>query len=305
MTKSLPANLDAPSVQAQIDLVPHPVYVVDVSTLNLMATNRHMRKRMLTQDADVPCHKAIYQLDLPCSFCRIHELQREDNTAGEVTFEHFNDADERWYQLQESLVEWFDGRAAKYSMGVDISRHKDTQNALTAAQDRISLQGQQLAKISHTDRLTGLFNRRRLDEALAFEIERSARYGQPFSVVLADVDKFQSVNEEHGHQAGDTVLVAMADAFGQGVRKSDLLARWGGEEFLVLCSNTDLAGAATMAENLRQLVQAEELAVVGHKTCSFGVAQWTKDESVASLVARADAALFLAKANGRNRVELG
>ena len=304
MIKTLPASLDAHSAQTLLDLVPHPIYVVDVNTLNLIAVNRHMRKRMLVSEG-VPCHKAIYQLDLPCSFCRIDALQRQDGEGGDVVFEHLNGADERWYQLQESLVGWSDGREAKYSIATDITRFKDAQNALTEAQDKISLQSQQLAKSSQTDRLTGLFNRRKLDEALTLEIERSARYGQPFSVVLADVDKFQSVNDEHGHQAGDTVLVAMADAFGQGVRKSDLLARWGGEEFLVLCSNTDLTGAATMAENLRQLVQAEELAVVGHKTCSFGVAQWTKDESVASLVARADAALYQAKANGRNRVELG
>ncbi len=304
MIKSLPASLDAHSAQSLLDLVPHPIYVVDVNTLELKAVNQHLRKRLLAAEG-VPCHKAIYQLDLPCSFCRIDELQRQDKPGGDVVFEHFNGADERWYQLQESLVQWMDGSTAKFSMGVDVSRHKDTQNALTAAQDRLSLQGQQLSNLSHTDKLTGLFNRRRLGEALAFEIERSVRYGQAFSVVLADVDKFQAVNDEHGHLAGDTVLVAMADAFGQGVRKSDILARWGGEEFLVLCSNTDRDGAATMAENLRQLVQAEELAVVGHKTCSFGVAQWIKDESVESLLARADAALYRAKANGRNRVELG
>ncbi len=304
MIKLLSPSLDEHSVQPLLDLVPHPVYVVDIETLNIVAVNRHMRKRMLDLDG-VPCYKAIYQLDLPCSFCRIEEVQRQERPGEEVVFDHFNDADERWYQLHESLVQWFDGRSVKFSVGVDVSRHKDTQSALTAAQDRISLTSQQLTKSSQTDRLTGLFNRRRLDEVLAFEIERSARYGQPFSVVLADVDRFQSINDEHGHQAGDTVLVAMADAFGQGVRKSDILARWGGEEFLVLCSNTDLSGAATMAENLRQLVQAEELGAVGHKTCSFGVAQWAKDESVESLVARADAALFQAKSNGRNRVELG
>jgi diguanylate cyclase (GGDEF)-like protein len=160
-----------------------------------------------------------------------------------------------------------------------------------------------LERISVTDQLTGLFNRRKLDETLLQEMERGKRYGQTFSIVIADVDKFKSVNDRHGHQAGDMVLVSVANVLRQGVRKTDTIGRWGGEEFMVICPNTDLDGAVALAKHLRLLVEASEFSVVGRKTCSFGVAQLAKDEPVESLVSRTDVALYRAKTGGRNRVE--
>ena len=170
-------------------------------------------------------------------------------------------------------------------------------------ENQIAERTAELERISVTDQLTGLFNRRKLDEALIQEMERAERYGQAFSVVICDVDKFKSVNDLHGHQVGDMVLVSITKILRQGVRKTDIIGRWGGEEFIVICPNTDLNGAVAMAEHLRQLVEGNKFNVVGPKTCSFGVAQLTLDEPVKSLVFRADAALYRAKAGGRNRVE--
>lgn len=161
----------------------------------------------------------------------------------------------------------------------------------------------QLERLSVTDRLTGLFNRLRLDHVLADELHRSQRYGSCFSLVLLDVDHFKSVNDNHGHAVGDQVLVDVARVLGQGTREIDVVGRWGGEEFLVICPDTGFDGAMATADKLRQLLACHTFAVVGKKTASFGVASFRDGDTVSSIMARADAALYQSKANGRNRVE--
>jgi len=162
----------------------------------------------------------------------------------------------------------------------------------------------QLERLAVTDRLTGLCNRHRLDEALAQELARSQRYGEVFSVLLLDVDHFKAVNDSHGHQAGDRVLVELATLLSRQTREADLAGRWGGEEFLVVCPGTDAAGAVAMAEKLRECIAAHVFTGLGHQTASIGVASYRHGDSVESVLARADAALYSAKGAGRNRVEL-
>ncbi|SFU93034.1 ligand-binding sensor domain-containing diguanylate cyclase [Pseudoduganella namucuonensis] len=161
----------------------------------------------------------------------------------------------------------------------------------------------QLETLSYTDRLTGLYNRLRLDQALDTEYSRGLRGNGVFSVVLLDVDHFKSINDTHGHQAGDQVLVAIAELLREGSRDIDVVGRWGGEEFLVVCADTDAAQAVTFAERLRAAIAGYHFPVVRHKTCSFGVATMRAGEPVNALLGRADAALYRAKHRGRNRVE--
>ena len=160
-----------------------------------------------------------------------------------------------------------------------------------------------LELLSITDRLTGLFNRVKLDEVLASEMQRAPRGGQTFSVILIDVDHFKQVNDTHGHQIGDRVLIEVAELLRAGTRAIDVVGRWGGEEFLVICPHTDNAGACQLAENLRQALQDHRFPVVESKTASFGVASFQPGATGNDIVARADAALYAAKAGGRNRVE--
>jgi diguanylate cyclase (GGDEF)-like protein len=162
---------------------------------------------------------------------------------------------------------------------------------------------QRLEKLSVTDRLTGLYNRLKLDEVLASEVMRAARSGQPFSVVLIDIDRFKQVNDQHGHQAGDQVLVEFAQLLRQGIRATDVLGRWGGEEFLIVCPHTDAAGATQLAEVLRLAVQTHRFPLVDKRTASFGVAAYRQADSVEDMVSRADLALYAAKTAGRNRVQ--
>jgi diguanylate cyclase (GGDEF)-like protein len=153
-----------------------------------------------------------------------------------------------------------------------------------------------------TDTLTGLFNRRKLDEVLSQECERASRTGAPLAVILADIDNFKSVNDLYGHQTGDQLLVAFATLLQQGVRKVDTVARWGGEEFMILCPDTDLAGACTVAESIRSAVARYGFATVGRKTCSFGVSEYRPGDSPQAIIKRADGALYAAKHGGRNQV---
>mgnify|MGYP001809684764 CR=1 FL=1 len=160
-----------------------------------------------------------------------------------------------------------------------------------------------LAKLATTDRLTGLANRLGLDNAFARELVRAERYGKPLAVILTDIDEFKQVNDTHGHQAGDDVLQEFAAILQREARGSDTVGRCGGEEFLILCPETDLAEALIIAERIRLAVANHTFAAIGNKTSSFGVAALQQSDTEASLVKRADQALYRAKANGRNLVE--
>ena len=161
----------------------------------------------------------------------------------------------------------------------------------------------ELEVLSVTDRLTGLFNRRKLDELLDEEVARSRRHAFEFSVVMMDIDHFKQVNDSHGHAIGDAVLAAMAQILRQHSRDADALARYGGEEFVIVCRHASPEGCRGMAEKLRAEIAGHGFPMVGQVTASFGVAACQEGDNAASLLARADAALYRAKGAGRNRVE--
>lgn len=151
------------------------------------------------------------------------------------------------------------------------------------------------------DQLTGLFNRRKIDETLKETGAPDAGHGA-VSVIMADIDWFKKVNDEHGHLVGDSVLVTMSRILESGIRKNDVLGRWGGEEFIIICPQTELAGAEILAEKLRLKVEGADFETVKQKTASFGVAQLKPGETMDALLSRCDRALYKAKDKGRNRV---
>jgi diguanylate cyclase (GGDEF)-like protein len=162
-----------------------------------------------------------------------------------------------------------------------------------------------LEQLAQTDQLTGAVNRRALELVLEKEISKAKRHDYPLSIIYFDVDHFKRVNDRYGHPAGDRVLIRLVGLMQSRLRESDMLARWGGEEFLVLLSYTDLADAVRIAEELRLLVEHASFAEPEHVTCSFGVASLHKDDTQERLVKRGDEALYRAKAAGRNRVTQG
>lgn len=161
---------------------------------------------------------------------------------------------------------------------------------------------ERLEHLAITDRLTGLYNRFKLDEASQDELNKSDRLGHPLAVILLDIDHFKEVNDTHGHQVGDQVLIALANLLQSHVRKTDTLGRWGGEEFLILCPGTDSKGLKKFSNNLRKSIESYDFPVVSRKTASFGGTVYQNGESIEQMISRADEALYQAKKRGRNRV---
>jgi diguanylate cyclase (GGDEF)-like protein len=158
------------------------------------------------------------------------------------------------------------------------------------------------ASEARIDALTGLANRRALEEILAAEISRAHRFAHQLAVVLLDLDRFKEINDSFGHAAGDVMLRAVSRLLTSLARQGDTVVRWGGEEFVVVLPETDLAGAQRFAERLRRTIEAH--AVGDMKTsASCGVATMLPEDTVEELLGAADQALYLAKSNGRNRTE--
>ncbi len=172
-----------------------------------------------------------------------------------------------------------------------------------AVTDEISKKNLELEQLSITDNLTKLYNRNKLDDVLISEVNRSNRYSSPFGIVLIDIDYFKSVNDIHGHQVGDTVLKEFSQILRSNSRNTDVVGRWGGEEFLIICSQSNLENILTLANYLKEKISTYPFSLGEQKTASFGVAIYNKDENIDEMIKRADDALYKAKENGRNRVE--
>ena len=179
----------------------------------------------------------------------------------------------------------------------EYSRQKSYDTALY-----LSEQFERQAKHDH---LTNLLNRRGAQQCLDREYARMLRSKRPFSVAIADVDRFKSINDTLGHEQGDKVLRQIAKIFSSRLRAQDILARWGGEEFMFIFADTNEAGAVNALESIKEVLSKAPLNIDGNKihvTSSFGVSEVTTDTDISSAIRRADHALYFAKDNGRNRV---
>ena len=155
------------------------------------------------------------------------------------------------------------------------------------------------------DPLTGVNNRSSFREVLDREVELSHRHGTPLSLIMIDVDRFKTINDRHGHAAGDVALRSIAHCMLGCIRESDILFRYGGEEFCIALANTNLAGARKLAERVRRSLEILVVRASGkrlHVTASFGVASLAAGDDAALLVEKADESLYRAKALGRNRI---
>ncbi|WP_417666101.1 diguanylate cyclase [Pseudidiomarina sp.] len=162
---------------------------------------------------------------------------------------------------------------------------------------------QNLKRAAEHDQLTGAYNRRFGDSILRAELERSQRYGVPASLLIFDIDLFKEVNDSFGHLAGDAVLKNLVTLTQNRLRESDVLIRWGGEEFLVLLPNTDLSGAMQFAESLRKSIHETTFSdVVTNISVSIGVCAASSGDDLDAWILRVDKALYKAKENGRNQV---
>ena len=199
---------------------------------------------------------------------------------------------ERTEQLYEKVDE--------LSRAYETLQH--TQSELKQANAKLERDKELLQELSSTDRLTKLYNRAKLEELFEYEIRQSQRYKTPLSVIMVDLDHFKKVNDTYGHHVGDMVLQNMAEILSKTSRASDVVARWGGEEFLILAPKTNLDQAFQLAEKVRVAIEGYNFDQVGQKTGSFGVACYREMETLSALLQRADIAMYQAKNGGRNRV---
>jgi diguanylate cyclase (GGDEF)-like protein len=184
---------------------------------------------------------------------------------------------------------------------------KDTRHKLEGYSKQLENELKESNVIAITDTLTNLFNHRYFHEQFSLEVKRSQRYNRILSLIMLDVDSFKTYNDRYGHLEGDRILREIALLMKRNVRQMDTVSRYGGEEFTIILPETDLKGAKTVAEKIRR--EAEEMSLVNEKTkevikitVSAGVAMYEHGLSKDNLIARADQALYQAKAEGKNKV---
>lgn len=159
-----------------------------------------------------------------------------------------------------------------------------------------------LYKQASIDGLTGIFNRQKFESRLKQEQEKALRYNRPLTMIMFDLDDFKQINDNHGHLAGDRVLVEITDLVNTTLRESDIFARWGGEEFIILSPETSLDGGRQLAKKLLELINEKEFSVRQQISASFGVTEFDREDDMESLVRRTDNAMLEAKRHGKNRI---
>lgn len=189
------------------------------------------------------------------------------------------------------LIAWLISAINYRSFVNDFLNKREVENANRA-----------LREMSIRDELTGLYNRRKINDVLADTTARAERYSFNFAVMIVDIDFFKKVNDSYGHQAGDGVLKEFSEIFMKNIREVDTCGRWGGEEFIIVCPQTDIAHGARLADRLRQLIESHQFRGGYAITASFGVATYREHRGLNPLLKAADIRLYKAKMNGRNQV---
>src|SRR4051812_4098491 len=232
----------------------------------------------------------------------LDELRRDPRTADMPVVFVTGHTDAR--DLAEGLERGAHDYVRKPVDPVELVARIRTALRLRALHDELARRNAELEQLARTDVLTGLANRRHADDVLRATIAAARRHHRTLSAVLVDIDRFKAVNDVHGHAAGDAVLREIAVRLADGLREEDLAARWGGEEFLLLLP--DSPDATVVCERLRSAIAERPVNVHGllelRVSASFGWAAWTGEETGEALLGRADAALYAAKDDGRNRV---
>lgn len=175
-------------------------------------------------------------------------------------------------------------------------------NYINEMLDSKELLQKKLENLAIKDRLTNLYNRHKLDEIVQNELERSNRFNHNFSFSILDIDNFKDINDTYGHQIGDEVLIKIAKILKESIRKVDYVGRWGGEEFLILCPETDINGSKKLLEKIRKNIEESKIIEDLKVTASFGLTELKKDDTLKEILKRADDALYEAKKEGKNRV---
>ncbi len=247
------------------------------------------------------CYEVLHNRTGICDDCVIEKTFRSKDPCAKEKQVTLPDGSEAWFEI--STYPNFDqqknvSHVVEYTRDITFRKKEEKEKEVLI---------KTLNHLSTTDSLTGLLNRRALNDMLGNEIERASRYEKDLSLIICDVDLFKQINDTHGHTAGDRALTAVSEVIRRSLRKSDILGRYGGDEFMIVLPETSLAGAQSLAEKIRAAVEGLALELPGNKrtglTLSIGVASCCMPEdNLDTLVSLADAALYKSKEAGRNKI---
>lgn len=278
------------------------VYVADFETHELLYMNAFGYNILGDFQQGQKCWQVLQDADSPCSFCTNHLLlDSSGNATGVHVWEFQNTVNKRWYQCRDQAITWTDGRLVRLEIATDITDRKNMELALQSAQQRAEAASLQ-------DELTQLNNRRAFFQLGGQFLKQAKRRNTPIAAIMFDLDHFKLINDTYGHEAGDAVLREVGRLLLAEVRESDIAARIGGEEFAVLLPESSQEHAMELAERLRNTLDGLKVRykqTMLRPTASFGVAMLSPDDDrLEPLLSRADEAMYLSKADGRNRVHL-
>ena len=284
-------------LETVLDALDVLVYVSDMHTHEVLFVSRHGIDIWGAPEGRRCFEYLQAQQASPCAFCTNDRLVDADGKpTGVLVWEFQNTVTQRWYQCHDQAIPWIDGRIVRIEAAIDITDRKHAEAALREAR-------QQAEALARIDPLTAVPNRRAFYERMARALDGPRRAHSSICLAMVDVDHFKRFNDTHGHVFGDEVLVSLCRYFNAHLRPSDEVFRFGGEEFVVVLPDTDAEGALRLADRLREGIARMPLRHDGrveHVTCSIGIAAWAGDADIDAWLARADRAMYAAKAAGRN-----
>jgi diguanylate cyclase (GGDEF)-like protein/PAS domain S-box-containing protein len=292
--EKLKASRDA--IQKVVDTIPDPTLVIDIHNHQLQLANQAARD--LYNDgrpfnSNMTCYRLSHKRDAPCAGstepCPIEEVLKT-GLPSSVRHKHY-DGQGGLLFIDVRATPLFDEHNQRIVQ--IIESHRDVTETVKMEK--------QLQHIANTDRLTQTYNRLKFDEELKHQIEWAKLTGNALGLIMFDIDHFKRVNDKHGHATGDEVLQRTVDIVRRHIRRSDTLARWGGEEFMIITPLTDALELKSISESLRSYIEDIKHETAGIVTASFGASVLKPDDSFTSFIKRVDTALYQSKQQGRNR----
>lgn len=297
---TLDLNASHQAIKTILDSLDALVYVADMDTNELIFINKYGRNKW-GDPAGRKCWQVLQTNQTsPCSFCTNRFLlDKQGEPTGVKVTEIQNTVNQQWYQCRDQAIQWIDGRKVRIEVATNITDRKLMEEELRAAHLKAEL-------LADTDMLTGLNNRRSFFNLGKQILHQAKRNTTQVALIMFDLDYFKQINDQYGHAVGDEALVSVARVAEKEIRSSDVLARIGGEEFAVLMPQAALEQALTLAERLSQAFSTNPILVKNQKvycTASFGISALTVDtNTLDTLIAGADEALYVAKNSGRNQI---
>ena len=307
---------DEEKILSKIDYVAHKIYLRNSCIENkeiLQNISDHQSAMIILTDFETISYSSK-------SFLRFFNFKHKDDFFGRFdhvldifmkhdNFLHGNSKDEFLLKFEEAkaikkvvLMLSLDFNPKAYHIYIDKVKQSDL---YIVSLSNITISQEVNVEMSHkvyVDGLTGVSNRNKFEEMFSHEFNRFQRDAVPLCISIIDIDFFKKFNDTYGHLIGDEVLIMLANEINVNTRKTDLFARWGGEEFVLLFVQTSIERASEVCENLRKKVEKLNHKTAGGITCSFGVTQVTKEDTLSSVFKRCDSALYSAKESGRNKV---